>query len=77
MIEALLLMLGLHIFGYGFYAPNQTDKLLWIIMAMCIAVGYVVTAEIARTDLRENFAGAELDGLRDGPIAGSLRRVGG
>ena len=34
LIEALVLMIGLHIFAYGFYAPNQTDKLLWMVLAI-------------------------------------------
>jgi O-antigen ligase len=46
MIEALLLMLGLNVVAYGLYAPNQGDKLLWIVMSLCIAAGHVVTAEI-------------------------------
>ena len=54
LIESLLLMMGLHILAYGFYAPNQMDKLLWMTMAMCIAVSYVVTAELTSSDWREN-----------------------
>lgn len=47
--ESLLLMLGMHIFAYGFYAPHQTDKLLWVVMSMCVAAGSV--AAMSRPDL--------------------------
>jgi O-antigen ligase len=77
LIEALVLMLGLHVFAYGFYAPNQTDKLLWLIMAMCMAVGYVVRAESQLSDSGEKPDGSVLGRPLSGPPAGSLRRVGG
>jgi O-antigen ligase len=77
LIEALVLMLGLHVFAYGFYAPNQVDKLLWLIMAMCIAVGYVVAAETAISDSSQNSGGSGLGLLVSGPLEGSSRRAGG
>jgi O-antigen ligase len=76
MIEALVIMLGLHIFAYGFYAVHQTDKLLWMIMAMCIAVGYVITTEIATADLRGNQASAGLELPQSESSVGSSRRIG-
>jgi O-antigen ligase len=45
--ESLLIMLGLHVFAYGFYAPHQTDKLLWVVMAMCVAAGRVAATQMA------------------------------
>jgi len=50
LIESLALMLGLHIFAYGLYTTNHTDKLLWLVMSMCIAVGHVVTMERKDSD---------------------------
>lgn len=68
LIESLLLMLGLHMFAYGFYTPHQTDKLLWMIMAMCIAVGNIVAAEASRP---------EVSVAPSAPPAGPWRRVNG
>jgi len=77
LIETLLFMLGLHMFAYGFYVPHQTDKLLWMIMAMCIAAGHVVTTEMENRDLREDFTASGQGLPLSGPSGGSWRRIGG
>jgi len=77
LIEALALMLGLHMFAYGFYAPNQTDKLLWLIMAMCIAVRIVVTDGVKDSDLIEHRSESSPEDLPSGALAGSSSPVNG
>jgi len=76
MIESLVIMLGLHIFAYGLYTPHQNDKLLWVIMAMCIAVGFVVTTETASSDASESVSGPGPDIFFSRPV-GSRQRAGG
>jgi len=77
LIETLVIMLGVHIFAYGFYTPDQMDKLLWMIMAMCIAVGYVVTADLENLGDREGVLGSERESPIAGLYVGSLQRTDG
>jgi hypothetical protein len=34
--------LGLHVFVYGFYAPNDQEKILWVLLGVCVAVWTLV-----------------------------------
>lgn len=36
--ESLAIALGLHIFAYGWYLPNQHSKILWVILGMSVAI---------------------------------------
>jgi O-antigen ligase len=73
--ESLLIMLGLHMFAYGFYAPHQIDKLLWVIMAMCVAAGYVVGTEVANGAMADNPRVVERDLRLPAGSTGSQRRA--
>jgi hypothetical protein len=76
-LEALLLMLGLMVIVYGLYSPNQGDKLLWLVMAACIAAGYVVTEEIAGSKSVELSLGPVTEPPVSGVPIGSSPQVSG
>lgn len=37
--QGLAVALSLHILAYALYMPNQNEKILWVIIAMCVAAG--------------------------------------
>lgn len=68
--ESLAMALGVHVFAYGWYLPNQQSKILWVVLGMSVALdrlsvsrqGGRVTAIVLESPRSSGSLTAEISG---------------